>query len=85
VTVWAWLDEAACLDTDPELFYEFSAKAYRAARQTCAGCPVRAECLDAAMQQEAPLEDESRVMNRDRRHGIRAGLTGFQRWRLAYK
>lgn len=44
-----WRHRAACLDYHPELFFPVSEKmsAARPAKQVCAGCPVRSECLTA--------------------------------------
>jgi WhiB family transcriptional regulator, redox-sensing transcriptional regulator len=84
VSEWTWLDQAACVGTDPELFFQFGDGAYTAARRVCAGCPVRTECLGKAMAEESPEEGESQESNRERRHGIRAGLTAHERWRLVY-
>jgi Transcription factor WhiB len=48
--------------------------AYDAARRICAACPVTAECLDAAMLEEA---------GETKRHGMRGGLCPSERYRLA--
>jgi WhiB family redox-sensing transcriptional regulator len=55
----AWMDQAACLDVDPELFFpsppsqvwggrygDDRAQAVKAAIDVCKTCPVAAECLD---------------------------------------
>jgi WhiB family redox-sensing transcriptional regulator len=53
---WAWQDEAACRDVDPELF--FAAESERGlrkharevlAKSLCATCPVRRECREHAL------------------------------------
>lgn len=49
-----WRDRAACLDEDPELFFPISevgpgAEQVRRAKSVCARCPVRAECLNYAV------------------------------------
>lgn len=49
-----WLDRAACLSEDPELFFPVGEKSDQANSQTaeakavCKRCQVQAECLDAA-------------------------------------
>ena len=46
-----WRDRAACRDADTNLFFppEEGGKAQaRKAKAICAGCPVRAECLESA-------------------------------------
>lgn len=49
-----WRHFAACNDEDPELFFAVgkgpAAKAQdQRAKAVCAGCPVRADCLDFAL------------------------------------
>jgi WhiB family redox-sensing transcriptional regulator len=46
VTPPGWTADALCAQTDPELFYPEKGGATWEARRVCAGCPVRAECLD---------------------------------------
>ena len=42
-----WRDDAACREAeDPDLWWDGSPDAFR----TCQGCPVRDDCLDAALQ-----------------------------------
>ena len=50
-----WRDEAACLHTDPELFFPISASGpareqAAEAKAICAICPVRRECLTFALR-----------------------------------
>lgn len=51
-----WRHEAACRNEDPALFFGHSKerpgdrnRRQRIAKGICAGCPVRAECLDYAV------------------------------------
>jgi WhiB family transcriptional regulator, redox-sensing transcriptional regulator len=50
-----WIDRAACRDVeDPEIFFPVgstgpSVPQIRQAKAMCASCPVRQECLDAAL------------------------------------
>ncbi|HWM03863.1 MAG TPA: WhiB family transcriptional regulator [Actinophytocola sp.] len=49
-----WRHEAACRDEDPELFFPVSdigpgARQVTRAKAVCARCPVRARCLDHAL------------------------------------
>jgi hypothetical protein len=69
-----WRRRAACVDSDPELFFpqvgapdEFAQIA--AAQVVCGSCPVRAQCLDDVMAWEDPA----------RRVGVFAGLTPVDR------
>lgn len=68
-----WRDLAACINTDPAIWFpeaEKSRAAYRQAAAICAICTVRQQCLDDAL---ATFE----VV-----HGFRAGLRPKQRKRL---
>jgi len=68
-----WRVQAACRHADPELFFpEGTAgpalQAIAAAKQICFGCPVRARCLDWALDHPAAsgiwggrTEDERRA------------------------
>ncbi len=77
-----WLELADCVYTDPEAFY--SAETVELAKGICEGCPVTAECLGAAMQQEAPGPDDTQEANLFDRHGVRGGLDPDERWQLHY-
>jgi WhiB family redox-sensing transcriptional regulator len=58
----AWAEDAACRGVDPDLFFPERGGAVDAALSTCAGCPVRAECLADALL-------------RGERHGIWGGTS----------
>jgi WhiB family redox-sensing transcriptional regulator len=74
-----WRDRAACLDEDPELFFPVGTTGpaldqIALAKAVCAGCSVRLECLEYALQtyQDAGVwgglsEDERRALRRSRR------------------
>lgn len=80
----AWRLLAACQDADRELFFNCGSPAARkAARGICAGCPVRSDCLRAAMAEEHD-PDQAPESNRKLRYGVRGGLTPRERWVLAY-
>ncbi|MTD58412.1 WhiB family transcriptional regulator [Amycolatopsis pithecellobii] len=69
-----WQEEAACRDEDPELFFPVSergpgARQVAQAKAVCARCPVRAECLQYAL--DAGLD-----------HGIFGGTTDAERRKL---
>lgn len=69
-----WRHRAACREEDPELFFPLSemgpgARQAAEAKAVCARCPVRAECLDYAL--ENGLD-----------HGIFGGLTEEERRRV---
>lgn len=68
-----WRQDAECADVNPETFYPLDldphGPAVTAAREICAGCPVRPACLLDVMTGEDPA----------RRWGVTAGLTPDER------
>lgn len=67
-----WAESALCAQVDPELFFPLPGNAGEVAKQVCALCTVRAECLaDALTAQYA--------------EGVRGGLSERQRARLKRK
>jgi WhiB family redox-sensing transcriptional regulator len=44
-----WRQHGACRGIDPDLFYPERGESLEAAKQICAACPVRGECLDFAL------------------------------------
>lgn len=70
---WRLLAACAHPELDPEVMFPDSDKqAIDEARAVCEACPVRTACLTAAMAEEGDWQ-------KDRRHGVRGGLTGPQR------
>lgn len=72
-----WRDEALCAQTDPDLWFperdgDRATNNYAAARAICARCPVRAECLEYALEQH--LTD-----------GMWGGLTPYERVALTVR
>ena len=65
-----WAEDALCAQTDPELFFPDKGGTCAPARRVCARCPVRAECLQDAL-------------DTGERFGIRGGLSERQRRKLA--
>lgn len=51
----SWFNEAACRGSDPDLFFpdRTIGRIPAAAEAFCAGCPVRAECLDYGLQEKS--------------------------------
>ncbi|HEY2285934.1 MAG TPA: WhiB family transcriptional regulator [Streptosporangiaceae bacterium] len=50
-----WRSRGACLNADPDVFFPISvagasATQVRTARAICAGCPVRPDCTDFALE-----------------------------------
>ena len=46
----AWQEYAACAQTDPEAFFPEKGSSSRGAKQVCAGCFVREDCLAYALE-----------------------------------
>jgi WhiB family transcriptional regulator, redox-sensing transcriptional regulator len=64
----AWTEQALCRKADPEVFFPPKGDAGKQAKDICAQCPVRAECLDYAIKA-------------DEKHGIWGGLNRAERQR----
>ena len=64
-----WRLDALCAETDPEAFFPEKGGSTREAKRVCAGCDVRAECLEFAL-------------SNDERFGIWGGLSERERRRL---
>jgi WhiB family transcriptional regulator, redox-sensing transcriptional regulator len=87
-----WRDQAACRNTDPELFFPIgntgpSLRQLDRAKQVCAGCTVRTPCLESALAsgQEAGVwggttEDERRALRRVRQAGARPDAADSRRY-----
>jgi len=70
-----WRNRAACTGLPVEVFYP-SSGAVRLAASTCSACPVRAECLESARQEETRNGwDEGSV------YGYRGGMSAGERIR----
>ena len=61
-----WRDRALCAQTDPEIFFPERGESTTAAKRVCAGCEVRAECLQEAL-------------DRGERFGVWGGLSERER------
>lgn len=71
-----WLDRAACNGADPEQFFSDTPSVQRGVIDYyCDACPVREACRDKAIEQEGDTPK--------RQFGIRGGMTGPARYRLA--
>jgi WhiB family redox-sensing transcriptional regulator len=67
-----WRADAACTGMDVNLWFLPRSVHPAQALEVCAGCPVREQCLDAALLEEGTASP----------HGVRGGLTAAQRMRL---
>jgi WhiB family redox-sensing transcriptional regulator len=62
-----WQERALCAQTDPELFFPEKGGSTREAKSTCRRCEVRAECLDAALDNDERFGIWGGNSERDRR------------------
>ncbi len=65
-----WRTRANCLGVDPELFFAERGESTREAKQVCAGCAVKAQCL--AESQNEKFGIWAGLSERDRRKQRRA-------------
>ena len=68
-----WQDRAECIGTDPELFFPGRGDDTRAAKAICATCPVRAECLAYALDNDIKFGIFGGKSERERRR-LRGGM-----------
>jgi WhiB family transcriptional regulator, redox-sensing transcriptional regulator len=71
----SWWEQAACQSSDPELFFPITERGRSGlqvseAKTVCAGCRVRQQCLDYAIDTRQP-------------HGIWGGLSEAERRLIA--
>jgi len=71
-SMYSWIQDANCTSTDPELFFSEDSYAVKSARKICEECPVKAQCLNDAIE-------------RDDQFGMRGGLTARERETLRRK
>ncbi len=62
-----WMDRGVCHQTDPELFFPEKGGSTREAMSICARCPVAAECLDYAIDNDERFGIWGGVSERHRR------------------
>jgi WhiB family redox-sensing transcriptional regulator len=66
----AWMLGARCRDLPPAIFFPSDGVGVEVARHYCAECPVRAECLEFALEQRID-------------HGVWGGASERERRRIA--
>lgn len=66
----AWLTEALCAETDPDIFFPEKGGSTAPATSVCQNCRVREECLEYAL-------------SHDIRHGIWGGMSDNDRRKLS--
>lgn len=69
ITPAVWTKDAVCASIDPELWFPEKGNNSRSAKKICAACPVREECLRAALEQPE-------------RYGVWGGLSEHERRKL---
>lgn len=63
-----WVDEALCTEVDiGDLFFVEKGGSTRPAKRICAGCPVREECLDYALEHDEAFGVWGGLSARERR------------------
>jgi WhiB family redox-sensing transcriptional regulator len=67
-----WMDRGICHQTDPEAFFPEKGGSTREAKSVCATCPVAAECLDYALDNDERFGIWGGLSERDRRKIKRA-------------
>lgn len=72
----SWWDQAVCAQTDPEIFYPEQGVTAKVAKAVCLSCPVRAACLDWAIETGQQWGVWGGVAERDRRRMIRQRQAG---------
>jgi WhiB family redox-sensing transcriptional regulator len=77
----SWEEEARCVAYDPEIFFE--GRTDRKAKAICRGCPVRLECLAAALDDRIEYGIWGGLDERQRRSLLRRlpQLHGWRSWR----
>jgi WhiB family redox-sensing transcriptional regulator len=74
-----WQDEALCAQVDPEIFFPEKGGSTKNAKEVCASCPVRFECLEYALNEDLDTgvygglsSNERRPLHRAHRALLRA-------------
>lgn len=65
----SWMDQARCQETWPDAFFPEKGENSREAKRICMACPVRAKCLEYALEH-------------DEKHGLWGGLSERQRYAI---
>jgi WhiB family transcriptional regulator, redox-sensing transcriptional regulator len=62
-----WQSKARCTEVDPEIFFPERGGSSKAARAVCAHCPVRANCLEYALNNKEQFGIWGGTSERERR------------------
>ena len=73
----AWQQRAACRGKPVGWWFPTKGESHDAARSLCAGCPVRAECLEYGLKEQHGIfgglcPKQRRELRRERRRGAAA-------------
>jgi WhiB family redox-sensing transcriptional regulator len=68
-----WRERAVCAQTDPEAFFPERGQSSREAKRVCAGCEVRPDCLQYALDNDERFGIWGGLSERERRAQRRAG------------
>ena len=68
-----WMEEAACVWQDPQVFFPTSKEAEERAKKVCGRCTVRIKCLAYTLSAEKG----------HRRYGVSGGMNGKERKKIA--
>jgi WhiB family redox-sensing transcriptional regulator len=71
-----WQDRARCAETDPDAFFPEHGESTREAEKVCAGCEVRAECLEFALDNNEAFGVWGGVPEHERHQLLRARAKG---------
>ncbi|ADP83820.1 WhiB family transcriptional regulator [Pseudofrankia inefficax] len=71
-----WRERAVCAQTDPEAFFPEKGQSAREAKRVCAGCEVRSECLQYALDNDERFGVWGGLSERERRARRRAPRSG---------
>jgi WhiB family transcriptional regulator, redox-sensing transcriptional regulator len=69
-----WQQRALCAQTDPEAFYPEKGGSTREAKRVCLACPVRQDCLQAALDNDERWGIWGGTSERERRKMKRARM-----------
>src|ERR687895_770109 len=72
-----WQERALCAQTDPEAFFPEKGGSTKEAKRICAGCEVRAECLEYALANDERFGIWGGLSERERRKLKRLGSSAF--------
>lgn len=78
-----WRDAADCTSADPEIFFPEKGRIDQAAaaRRICAGCPVKTECLEFALENDEEWGVWGGLSERERRRLKSGGVVPLRRCR----